>query len=209
MVRTTSDTVEPIASLEEFFRDSVERSMRRQGVEAEEPTAHYVVSLLTVFARSEALFDELETRRGVRPLALMLLDAVEAASPVERAFALQRLGDVALFIAGFFSASLADKVVDVDYYVSMGGGAYRSLSQEVCRTPRGAQIAPVFDELSCKFKHFVDVLADIRAQAQDGSDHDVLRLYELWLRTGSRRAERALRALGIEPNSSLDGRVRH
>jgi len=209
MAGTISDRVEPIKSLTEFFRSSVERSMRRQGVEAEEPTAHYVVSLLTLFARSEALYDDSESRRGLRPLALLLLDAVEAARPAERTLALQRLGDVSLFIAGFFADSLADKAVDVDYYISMGGGAYRSLSNEVCRTPRGALIAPVFDELSSKFKHFVDVLADVRGYARGEPERDVLRLYELWLKTGSRRAERALRELGIEPNASLDGRVRH
>lgn len=209
MNATTPDSVEPVKSLKEFFRDSVERSMQRQGVEAEAPTAHYVVCLLTLFARSEALFDDSETRRGIRPLALMLSDALEATSPTDRTVALQRLGDVSLFVAGFFSASLADKAVDVDYYISMGGGAYRSLSNEVGRTPRGAQVAPIFDELSSKFTHFVDVLADIREHASGQPDCDVLRLYELWLRTGSRRAERALRALGIEPNGSLDRRVRH
>jgi hypothetical protein len=183
--------------------------MQRQGVRADDNTAHYVVSLLTLFARSEALFEEVDSGVGLKPLALMLADAVDAAGPEERAFSLQRLGDVSLFVAGFFADGLACKSVDVDYYIGMGGGAYHSLSQQLQNTPRGSTFGPVFDELACKFKAFVDVLNDIRSEAQPKQEQDILRLYELWLRTGSARAARSLRSLGIEPNSSLDRRSRH
>ena len=209
MSHTTTDRVTPVRNLQEYFLASVTESMRRQGVRAGESTAHYVVSLLTLYARSEAFYDEVDSRPGLKPLALMLVDAVEAARPAERAFALQRLGDVSLFVAGFFADSLAHKIVDVDYYISMGGGAYHSLSREIERTPRGHAFGSVFVELACKFKDFVDVLADMRALAQGQPETDVLRLYEIWLRTGSRRAERALRKLGIEPNSTLGGGARH
>jgi hypothetical protein len=206
---TDAERVKPVASLQEFFRDSVTQAMRRQGVQADDHTAHYVVSLLTVFARSEAFFEEVESGIGVRPLALMLADAAEAARPEEKAFTLQRLGDVSLFIAGFFADGLADKPVDVDYYVYMGGGAYHSLSQQLKHSRRGSTFGPVFDELANKFKEFVDVLNDIRSEARPANEQDILRLYEIWLRTGSRRAERLLRTLGVEPNASLDGRSRH
>lgn len=209
MSRTCTDRVEPVRSLQEFFRESVAQSMRRQGLEACDVTAHYVVNLLTLFARSEALYDDCESRRGLKPLALMLADAVNASSARERTQALQRLGDVSLFMSGFFADVLADKIVDVDYYISMGEGAYHSLSREIHSTPRGAAYGPVFDELSIKFKGFVDVLADIRTQARAHPEHDVLRLYEIWLRTGSRRAERLLRRLGVEPNATLDSSSRH
>jgi len=209
MGRPVDDRIKPVANLQEFFRESVTQSMQRQGLRAGDGTAHYVVSLLTLFSRSEASLDDVESRPSLKPLALMLADAVEAAHPAERAYALQRLGDVSLFVAGFFAESLADKLVDVDYYISMGGGAYHSLSREIGRTRRGAAFGPVFDELACKFREFVDVLADIRADAQAHPDGDVLRLYEIWLRTRSRRAERVLRAMGIEPNATLDGRARH
>jgi len=209
MSRASTERVEPVRSLQEFFRESVAHSMRRQGLQACEVTAYYVVNLLTLFARSEALYDDSDSRRGVKPLALMFADAVNAPSARERAHALQRLGDVSLFMSGFFADVLAEQVVDVEYYISMGEGAYHSLSREIHSTPRGASYAPVFGELSSKFKGFVDVLADIRTEAQDDPAHDVLRLYELWLRTGSRRAERLLRRLGVEPNATLDSGSRH
>ena len=49
-------------------------------------------------------------------------------APSERNRALQRLGDVSLFIAGFFAGSFARKLVDIDYHIAMGGRAYGSLA---------------------------------------------------------------------------------
>ena len=179
-------------------------SRARQGVRAEDHTAHYVVNLLTLFARSEALYEKTQAGIGLKPLALMLAEAAETPNPQERVFVLQRIGDVSLFIAGFFSESLARHVVDIDYYVHMGGGAYNSLSEQVRGTPRGQAFGTVFTELAQKFQNFVDVLNDVRDETESNDDQDVLRLYEIWLRTGSKRAERLLRALGVEPNNGLD-----
>ena len=203
------DRVRPVASLQEFFRDSVDQAMRRQGLRADGHTAYYVVNLLTLFARSDAFYEKTQAGLGLKPLALMLVEATETLSLRERSFVLQRVGDVSLFIAGFFAESLAKHIVDVDYYIHVGCGAYNSLSVEVRGTPRGQAFGPVFAELARKFKCFVDVLNDVRDQARANDDQDVLRLYETWLRTGSKRAEHLLRGLGVEPNSNLDTRSRH
>lgn len=209
MQASSADRVTPVASLQEFFRDSVDQAMQRQGLCAEDHTAYYVVNLLTLFARSDALYEQTQAGVGLKPLALMLAEAAETSNPRERAYALQRIGDVSLFIAGFFSESLAQRIVDVDYYVHMGGGAYGSLSQQVRGTAKGQAFGPVFAELAQKFQHFVDVLNDVRDDAQSNEDKDVLRLYELWLRTGSKRTERLLRGLGVEPNGNVDTQSRH
>src|SRR5829696_6763808 len=47
------DRVQRIASLQEFFKDSVAAAMAKQGVAADDHTAYYVVNLLTLFARHE------------------------------------------------------------------------------------------------------------------------------------------------------------
>ncbi len=186
-----------INNLREFFRDSVTDAMDRQQLDADEHTAFYVVNLLTLFARSEALFDDTADGRELTPVAKVLAASVDAASDAEREYALQRVGDVSLFIAGFFGEGLAAKLVGVDYYVRMGGAAYHTLAATSDKSIRGAALSQVFGELSEKFQRFVDVLAEIRDSA--ASDHDILRLYDNWQRTGSARAARLLRGLGIEP----------
>lgn len=187
-------------SLQEFFRNSVDAAMASNKVAVEDHTAHYVVNLLTLFARSEALHDQADAGPGTRPLALMLADAADAAPGDSRNSALRRLGDVALFIAGFMAEGLDRKAVGVGYYVRMGGGAYRTLSTALPANPRGRAFAPVFAELSAKFADVVDVLNEVRHAGASARDQDVLRLYETWLTTGSRRAERLLRQIGIHPH---------
>jgi hypothetical protein len=103
-------------------------------------------------------------------------------------------------MTGFFSDSFRRRSIDVDYYVSMGEYAYGSLS----RAEDAFQ--EVFDELSRKFVGFSDVLADISERTAMATNHDVLRLYEKWLRTGSERDGQRLIERGIVPNGSVGKR---
>ena len=205
----SSEGVVAVTNLQAFFHEAVDGAMRNQRVQVAEHTAHYVVSLLTLFARSEALYDQADEGRRHRPLAMMLDDALNAPSEERRNHALQRLGDVSLFIAGFFADSLANRLVDLDYYIRMGGSAYDSLSDGVRGTFRGRVYGPVFRELGAKFQPLVDVLNEISDSARGSSDHDVLRLYEVWLKTGSRRAARLLGELGVQPSRSARTRFVH
>jgi hypothetical protein len=202
-----AEAIRPVASLQEFFKDSVADAMEKQGVAADDHTAYYVVNLLTLFARSEKLYEGSEGT-GWRPLALLLAEA-SASDPQTRNAVLQRVGDTSWFIAGFFQDAFARKLVDVDYYIEVGGAAYGSLSENVRRTMRGRAIGGVFAELAEKFRAFVDVLAEIRDSGRASDALDILRLYEVWLKTGSQRAARLLRSQGIEPNASLDAATRH
>jgi hypothetical protein len=203
------ERIRPVANLQEFFKNSVAEAMEKQGVAADDHTAYYVVNLLTLFARAEKLHDGRNDGPGPPPLALLLAEAVAAPDAQARNLVLQRVGDTALFVAGFFQDAFARKLVDVDYYIDMGCAAYGSLSASVRGTVRGRAFGGVFAELAEKFGEFVDVLAAIRDSARGADAHDILRLYEVWLKTGSLRAARVLRSLGIEPNASLDATTRH
>jgi hypothetical protein len=60
----------------------------------------------------------------------------------------------------------------------------------------------LYAELSGKFRHFVDVLAHISEKTQPRTEKDLLRTYEVWVRTGSEKAARALQEAGIVPSES-------
>jgi hypothetical protein len=194
--------------LQEFFKDSVADAMAKQGVAADDHTAYYVVNLLTLFARQESLYDQGRPGPGIQPLALLLAAAAESPSRETRNALLRRVGDTSLFVAGFLGDGFARKLVDIDYYIDMGGAAYGRLSDNVRGTHEGRAFGIVFTELAEKFGDFVDVLAEIRDSGK-GAAIDVLRLYEVWLRTRSRRAARLLREQGLEPNSTLNVTTRH
>lgn len=206
--RTNHDRVVPVQNLRDYFRTSIDEVITKQGVEVDPHAAHYVVNLITLFARSEEFYDDDGQNYGLRPLALMLADAADAPNVELRAQSLQRIGDVALFISGFFVESLASKAVDIDYYIHMGENAYGSLSEEIRGTFRGNAFADVYRELATKFQILIDVLNEVRDGARRESDRDLLRTYEIWLKTGSRRAGNLLRKQGIVPISDAR-KLRH
>lgn len=202
-----SGQVLPVESLTDFFRTSIHEAIVRQGVKVDPHAAHYVVNLMTLFSRSDQLYEQQGEIYGLRPLALMLADAADASTPEERNHCLQRIGDVSLFIAGFFADGLRRAAVDIDYYIGMGGNAYGSLSAEVRGSARGRAFAGVFRELAEKFQVMVDVLQEVRDGS--GASMDLLRTYEIWLKTGSRRAERLLREHDVVPIRAIGGLREH
>ena len=56
----------------------------------------------------------------------------------------------------------------------------------------------IFHELSDRFAEFVDVLAEVGDNTNLRQDSDILRLYEIWLCSGSKNAEEKLRKLGVQ-----------
>ena len=188
-----------VTNLREFFHDSVQTALRKQHVAVDDHTEHYVVNVLTMFARSEELYESTPEGVRIKPLARMLADASEASSAQQRDETLRRLGDVSLFIAGFFAQSFARRLVDIDYHIAMGGRAYGTLADNLRGSIRGQAFATVFLELAQKFQRLVDVLNEVAEMAHTHTDKDILRLYEIWMKTGSPRAFAILQRLGVAP----------
>jgi len=196
----------PSPNVREFFRECVDEALARQRVQATDHTVHYVVNLLTLFSRAEELYEQGE---GLRPLAAMLRDASDAPTDEHRDLAMRRLGDVALFVAGFFPDYFARRSVDVDYYIGMGGSAYAWLAERARYSARVRAFGQIFAELGEKFGAFVDVIGEVSEQGRAYTPADIMRLYELWVRTGSARARDRLRELGIEPAKNATSRLTH
>lgn len=183
----------------EYFQGMLAETIDRQCVPVQDETILYLANLLANFARAEHLFEQTPDGVMIRPLADLYGDAVHARSSEEAYRALQRLGDLALFVSGLFSHSLGRSLVDVDYYIAMGGNAYACLagSERVARSRRALRV--VFAELAGRFAALVDVLAEVGESGNLQTGNDILRLYEIWLASGSPRAAARLRQLGIDP----------
>lgn len=184
----------------EYFKELVESAISRQGVEAHELTAFYLVNLLCGFVHLDRAAAD-GRALDAEPLAMRLGRALESGGAELRA-GLRCVGDLSLFVSGFFADSLTRKIVDVDYYIALGGYAYGSLSRF-----EEDSFASVFAELAGKFMAFVDVLGEVSDRSALSTNADLLRLYEKWLRTGSRRDGQLLVERGIVPNVSLAGRL--
>lgn len=176
---------------EEYFKDLVDSALLRQRLRAAELTEYYLVNLLCRFVRPSSRIPFAED--SSEPLALQLRLALESGGQ-ERRERLRTLGDLSLFTSGFFGDSLLGKVVDVEYYVSMGEYAYGSLGRH-----DEEAFGEVFSELAGKFVGFMDVLTDVSEQTSLISNADLLRIYDRWVRTGSRREAHRLLERGILP----------
>jgi hypothetical protein len=192
------EQVMQVCNLQDYFRSTIDEVLLRQRVDVDPHAAHYVVNLLTLYSRSDELYEDDGDCYGIRPLALMMVDATEAETVEQRNTILQRIGDVALFVSGFFADSWATKAVDIDYYIHMGGNAYGSLSDEVRGTFRGNAFSSIYGELASKFQVLVDVLNEIKEGPRQ-KDANLLRTYDVWLKTGSRRAMNILKQNGVVP----------
>lgn len=170
----------------EFFKNEVEAAMQRQRVHASEWTVYYVVNLLASFiAQPQVQGPEPDAALGVQLARALTTDGGR------RREDLRRVGDASLFVAGFFGDSFQRRLVDVDYYISLGGFAYGRLAAEDADA-----FSDVFGELAEKFVPVVDVLSDISDRSR-ATNRDVLRLYERWLRTGSARDRNLLVERGL------------
>ena len=176
----------------EYFKELVETAMEHQRLAVRDLTSFYLVNLLTGFVH----FDRSATP-SEEPLGIRLARALQTGGSRQRD-GLREVGDLSLFISGFFADSLNRSLVDIDYYIQLGECAYGSLARH-----GDPALGDVFDELAAKFSACVDVLGEVSERSALSSNSDVLRLYEKWLRTRSRRSGDLLVERGIVPNSSV------
>lgn len=175
-----------------FFHELVTQALGQRRVSAQPDTEFYLVNLLNQFMTAEHLSAE--------PLALQVKSALEEPQAQKRGDQFKRVGDLSLYVAGYFQDSLNRKLVDVDYYIEIGGSAY----QQVASIVEERALRAIYSELSDKFGRFVDVLADVGSVTQaPKSEKDILRLYEVWVRTKSERAAKLLQDAGIVPNATV------
>jgi hypothetical protein len=184
---------------QEYFRELVTGAMERRKVATRPETEFYLVNLLNQFMVTDRLYTrDADGQMKDEPLAFLWKDAVEEPRRENQRAVFRQVGDISLYMAGFFQESLSRRMVDVDYYIELGGSAYRHVAH---RADESVQ-RDMFGELANKFGRFVDVLADAREQTQIGMaerETDLLRCYELWVKTRSERAAEKLREAGIIP----------
>lgn len=183
MIHSYSNTMD-------FFRSQMKKILMQRKLELNESTEFYIVNLLTDLTRLDTETTDFET-----PLAMIYSEACSAQNMFQRYKHLKKLGDHSLYISGFFGDSIAQKIVDLDYYMEMGRVAYQTLSSLSSKN----EFVQVYNEMAIKFQYLVDLLNEMSEEFACTSDEDLLKIYDRWRATKSERLLKRLLKEGFKP----------
>ncbi len=177
------------ASVQEYFRNEVSDARSSLGIDFSDGVESYLVNLLSEFTHRDS-----RPEFGEEPLAMLYKRALDSGDELSRISHLRYLGDEALYLSGFFLAFIQRSIVDLSYYVSMGGGAYGSVGDLVGTRLNGNQHARLYWDMADGFENLVAVLNRIARSSNiaNTDNSGLLKLYEQWLNTGCEHSQKAL-----------------
>ncbi len=187
--------IHPTESLQDFFRQRIESSVEKLNIDKNDEALWYLTRLLCNFSRTHRFLDDNNTRASLTPLAEYYRLALESHTKQERHLQLQRLGDVAIVVAGLFAGALQRKPVSVRYYMSMGEAAYATLADEAAHSTRQKSLQAVFESLSNDFSEYVVALSEIPTQTSH--EDNLLQMIDEWETTQHPALATALRRRGV------------
>jgi len=139
------------SSMQAYFREALNASLRRSSISVTETAQIYVVHLLNEFSRSEVAFAG--TDYGEKITVAHMLERGLLADTPEALQIYKHLGDTCLYMLGFFQESAMRRLASERYYKDMGAQAY--LQTATLARPSSA---PLFYELSERFNDIVILL---------------------------------------------------
>lgn len=177
--------------LANYFREQLSTFASQLEPQPKDDTLWYIGNMLARFGNSTTLYSYQDGRLGVRPLAMLYKDALEAQQPRQRCLFLRQLGDLALFIGALFPQHYARRGIKKDYFIGMGSAAYDYLALHA------RDYQPVFSELAVAFNEILELIARVGNRQHTFDMVDVLSVYERWRRSGDPFLAAQLSRLGI------------
>jgi len=184
-------------ALPEYFHNEVERALAQLGVEVSEITEFYIVDLLSKFCKTESLFSAQGDTLTEEPLALILAKALNG-DRASRINILKRLGDISLYVSGFFNEHILKSPVGKRYYADMGASAYLALSDIF--GPDNV-FSALYGELARRFVDLSGVIGELSLPHEIHNNISLLRMYERWIKTGDENLRKKLLQEGLIPSA--------
>ncbi len=123
----TNLTISLEASLQAYFFDELLRINERRQAPLPKLSLFYSSLVMDRFGLSQHYFEKQDDGRiREKTLGIKLLKC-ENLSEAEKRRELKDIGDTALFLCGYFSNSINEKIIDINYYCEVGRTAYSKL----------------------------------------------------------------------------------
>ena len=180
----------------EYFRELVESAMHRQHLSARECTSFYLVNLLTGFVHVDRSAPPATTSRSACASRRRCRKPARGSATGSAKSAIDRCSSR----ASSPTASTAASSTSTTTFSSASARTGRWRDRVTARSATCSTNWPASSPA------FVDVLGEVSERTALTSNADLLRLYEKWLRTRSRRSGDLLASRGIVPNASIGSR---
>ena len=131
---------------------------------------NYLTELLHLYISSDQFFEKKagQTKPYESTLAELYKKSQTFKKPQEKLYLFKRMGDLSLYISGFFRSAVKRKLVHISYYEQMGQTAYHLVSSAYGSQPN------VFKELSHQFKNLSQILFSIQKRSEKHNSKYVL-----------------------------------
>ena len=184
-------SIESIGDARGYFQERLASALQALNIPATPETEHYLVELLARGQKQTLATPD-------QPLVQRLAAAIETRDRRDRLLRYRETGDAALYTCGFFAEHVHKRGMSPEYYVELGGRAYRAAS-ELC-----LKRAAVYEELGHGFEGFSHALEEVRESTVLRTPQDIVRLYDRWRKTRSPRLAARLHAAGVFPQIPKD-----
>lgn len=190
-----------VTSVEDFFRDEVERIAIKHGLQLNDPIKNYVKEVLVKFVDHHELklSHPRVPEKSLSPTEFWL--ETQQLPFAQQMMALQYLGDYSLFTTGFFGENIKKSCLDMDYFQSLGGKAYQRAG-EIRESIAAERALNVFFTMSESFTKISELISEIFDQTMLHDPERSLKLFERWQKSGSSRLARLLVENGFSIQSS-------
>lgn len=172
-----------------FFKEALDEATNRQNSRLSQEAAFYLLGILIGNLKIDS---SVENKSLAEKYNEALIGQFHGSDQADK---FRVIGDYSLIMAGVWWQSLLRKLVDVDYYINIGSRSYQKAGES---GPRN--LSDLFEELSENFNKLANILTEATQCIASAkmSNSDILRMYEVWLRTQNPFLESKLRSLGID-----------
>ena len=193
-------------NLRDYFREALGQAIGTSMVRLTQHCQLYLVNLLSEFSRSENVYAG--TNYGETPTLAVLMSRAAQADPQEAVRIYKHLGDSSLYLSGYFTESVENQSVSVDYYQTMGESAYAQVAGQIRYSE--AKSSALFMELAERFGDLIAILnavsfhgAKTAPENKNLEDKEVFDLIQRYKRTQNPEILKVLEKSGVNPFFSL------
>ena len=142
------------SSLQGFFYDQLSLINNKSTRPLATEIIFYSSNVLDLYGDSKRYFEIVEGRVREKTLGIKLLESSQFSYTIQKKI-VKDVADTALFMCGFFSDSIKDKIVDLSYYHQVGRDAYAKLNGLI---PSFYEVNDFYKKMSLHFDGITNML---------------------------------------------------